>query len=500
MEGNTLFQFSIDNVLEIILIFDDNGTIVYSNKTARQQLEYKENLCGMKIMEIFPSEFSLEKGNLVFHTDADGSVRSMMAYRGNRTCFPADIKLFTYEAPYWSALDTDRHRKLYICTGYDASNRQFLEKQASNADREAEDALRVKNEFVANVTHELRTPVNGILGNTQELISKEEDADKLRLLRLVERGCKDMHSLINNILDFSKLEAGKFVLEPRQFHFRNMIDYVKGNHSNRIIEKGLDFSITVSPDIPEFVIGDELRVVQVLNNLISNAYKFTSVGGIHVEILKTAQAGNKAELFFLVMDTGIGIAKADQDKLFKSFSQVDASISRKYGGTGLGLNICKQLVELMGGNIHVESNAGKGSVFSFHIWVEMPVDCQADGQECTEEMHTGTNTMQYTPSGGDEQAILSKLRSLNEDHASDKIWKYGEPENKEEIEKKMSKLILSVEMENWEKAEMFAETVKQLVEEAPREVKSAALRMKMAVQKGDYEKASAAFELLQDLI
>jgi len=500
VEGNALFQFSIDNVLEIILIFDDNGTIVYSNKTAAQQLEYKENLCGMKIVEIFPSEFSLEKGKIVFHTAVDDSVRSMMAYRGNRTCFPADIKLFTYEAPYWTASDTDRNRKLYICTGYDASNRQFLEKQASNADREVEDALRVKNEFVANVTHELRTPVNGILGNTQELISKEEDADKLRLLRLVERGCKDMHSLINNILDFSKLEAGKFVLEPRQFHFRNMIDYVKGNHSNRIIEKGLDFSITVSPDIPEFVIGDELRVVQVLNNLISNAYKFTAVGGIHVEILKTAQAGNKAELFFLVMDTGIGIAKTDQDKLFKSFSQVDASISRKYGGTGLGLNICKQLVELMGGSIHVESNAGKGSVFSFHIWVEMPVDCQADGQECTEEMHTGTNNVQYTTSGSDEQAILNKLRSLNESHASDKIWKYGEPENKEEIEKKMSKLILSVEMENWEKAEMFAETVKQLVEEAPREVKSAALRMKMAVQKGDYEKASAAFELLQDLI
>ena len=488
MEQNALFQFSIDNILEIILIFDENGTIVYSNKTAGQQLEYKDNLRGMKITEIFPTEFSIEKEHLVFHTDADGSVRSMMAYRGNRTCFPADIKLFAYETQQWTMEDGHKERKLYICSGYDASNRQFLEKQADNAGKEAEDALRVKNEFVANVTHELRTPVNGILGNTQELISREEDSDKLKLLRLVERGCKDMHSLINNILDFSKLEAGKFVLEPRQFHFRNMI------------EKGLDFSITVSPEIPECVIGDELRIVQVLNNLISNAYKFTSVGGIHVEILKTAQAGNRAELFFLVMDTGIGIAKADQDKLFKSFSQVDASISRKYGGTGLGLNICKQLVELMGGNIHVESNAGKGSVFSFHIWVEMPKDCQTCAHDCTAEEHTSEHTMQPIQSGNEEQSILNKLRSLNEGHASDKIWKYGEPENKEEIEKKMSKLILSVEMENWEKAEMFAETVKQLVEEAPREVKSAALRMKMAVQRGDYEKATAAFELLQDLI
>ena len=304
-----------------------------------------------------------------------------------------------------------------------------------------------------------------------------------------------MHALINNILDFSKLEAGKFVLEPRKFNFRNMIDYVKGNHSARITEKGLDFTIKVSPEIPECIIGDELRIVQVLNNLISNAYKFTSVGGVHVEAVKTAQNGKQIELFFMVIDTGIGIAKADQDKLFKSFSQVDASISRKYGGTGLGLNICKQLVELMGGNIHVESNLGKGTIFSFHIWVELP-----------EEECKGNNVQQSTESSGgntvrtDEQVLLQKLQSLTEGNLSENIWKYGTPENKEEIEKKMSKLILSVEMENWEKAEMFAETVKQLLEEAPKEIKSAALRMKMAVQRGNYEKATSAFETLQELI
>ena len=498
MERNALFQFSIDNVLEIILIFDENGTIVYSNKAAVQQLEYKESLCGMNVTEIFPAEFSIENDVLVFHTEADGSIRNMTAYRGNRTCFPTDVRLLAYESGQRFGSESAKERKLFICSGLDVSNKQFLEKQATNAGKEVEDALRVKNEFVANVTHELRTPVNGILGNTQELISLEEDNGKLKLLRLVERGCKDMHALINNILDFSKLEAGKFSLEMRQFHFRNMIDYVKGNHSNRIIEKGLDFSITVSQDIPEHIIGDELRIVQVLNNLISNAYKFTSVGSIHVEVLKTAQNGNKAELFFLVMDTGIGIAKADQDKLFKSFSQVDASISRKYGGTGLGLNITKQLVELMGGSIHVESNAGKGSVFSFHIWVEIPESCLV----CAEEYETEHPEQNATAAqqSGEEHSILNKLLKLNEERASDKIFKYGEAENKEEIEKKMSKLILSVEMENWEKAEMFAESIKQLVEEAPREVKSAALRMKMSVQKGDYEKASAAFEILKDLI
>ena len=505
MEQNGLFQFSIDNILGILLIFEENGTILYANKAAEEKLEYEGHISGRRIDTIFPNEFEMQEKTFVFHMKPDGVIQDLMAYRENRTCFPLEGRLLAYQNPLKAWEENADNRRLYILTGYDISTRQLLEKQATNAGKVAEDAEKVKSEFVANVTHELRTPVNGILGNTQELLSEETDQDKLKKLQMIERGCRDMHALINNILDFSKLEAGKFTLELRKFHFRNMIDYVKGNHSNRIIEKGLDFSITVSPEVPQCIIGDELRIVQVLNNLISNAYKFTSVGGIHVEVLKTAQTDNRVELFFMVIDTGIGIAKANQDKLFKSFSQVDASISRKYGGTGLGLNICKQLVETMGGSIHVESNEGKGSMFSFHIWVELPTDCESCVRECkadgtkTEGVKTEVsefNVEQRTS----EDLVLQKLQSLTDGRVSDKVWKYGEPENKEEIEKKMSKLILSVEMENWEKAEMFAETVKQLVEEAPREVKSAALRMKMSVQKGDYDKSMAAFEILQSLI
>lgn len=494
MEQGGLFQFSIDNALEIVLIFDGSGRIVYANQSAKRQLEYDEELCGSLITDIFPGAFHIEEGLLVLECRMAEVLQNMMAYRRNRTCFPVRMKLLLYENPDGGCREfaEARGHHMYICTASDASTENFLEKKASQADQEVEQALKVKSEFVANITHELRTPVNGILGNTLELMDMETESSKLKLLGLVERGCRDMNAIINNILDFSKLEAGKFVLEPRKFNFRNMIDYVKSNHSNRITEKGLDFTIKVSPEIPECIIGDELRIVQVLNNLISNAYKFTSVGRIHVEVVKTAQNGNRAELFFMVMDSGIGISKNDQDKLFKSFSQVDASISRKYGGTGLGLNICKQLVELMQGSIHVESDAGKGSIFSFHVWVEIPEeDCIGNVQICEGE---------GVQENDEAQTLLHKLQSLTENSVSENIWKYGEPENKEELEKKMSKLILSLEMENWEKAEMFVETVKQLVEDAPREVKSATLRLKMAVQRGDYEKAAAAFEMLQKMI
>ena len=237
---------------------------------------------------------------------------------------------------------------------------EFLNKEIEQVKQEAQQALKVKSEFVAKVTHELRTPENGILGNVREMYDDSLDGRTVRSLKLIERCCDDMNKIINNILDFSKLEAGKFTLEPRKFHFRNMLDYVKSNHINKLTEKGLGFFMTVSPQVPEHIIGDELRIVQILGNLISNAQKFTSIGKITVEAVKTAQVNDKIELFFMVKDTGIGIDDADKDKLFQSFSQVDASISRKYGGTGLGLNICKQLVELMGGRIEVESEKNKG--------------------------------------------------------------------------------------------------------------------------------------------
>ena len=243
--------------------------------------------------------------------------------------------------------------------------------------------------------------------------------------------------------------------------------------------------MTVSPQIPEYIIGDELRIIQILNNLLSNALKFTAVGKITVEVVRTARVKDKIELFFIVKDTGIGIDKADKDKLFQSFSQVDASISRKYGGTGLGLNICKQLAELMGGKIEVESEKNKGSTFSFSIWVGI-----CEGEEAVEQPEEDGSGMHiFTMAPGGE-----------ENDNSDNVTQYGTPENKEALKKNLSKLILCVEMENWEKAEMFMETIRQLTQEAPREVSRVILRLKMAVQKESYEKVNAGYEELNAML
>lgn len=461
-------RFFLEHSLEMALVFDETGKIIYANSEAVRQLEYDNELYGHFIGEIFPGSF--EKSSFGFITDYTfGETNQMlMAYRANKTCFRVEVRILQHE---------EDGEILYYCMMRDVSAQYALERKAAQVGQEAEAAMKVKNEFVANVTHELRTPVNGIQGNINELIGIEEDSRKLKILHLVERGCTDMHNIINNILDFSKLEAGKFTLDIQPFHFRNMIDYVKANHKNRIIEKGLDFFVTISPEIPEQIIGDELRVVQILNNLLSNATKFTIVGKVSLQVLKTAQKDNQVELFFMVMDTGIGIDKADRDKLFKSFSQVDASISRKFGGTGLGLNICKQLVDLMGGSITLESEKNKGTIFSFSLWFEVP-----EGEETSDR-------------------IDSHIQNLAEQQENQEaVWQYGTPESLEELDKMLSKLILSVEMDNWEKAEMFMESIKQLTESAPKEIKSAMLRLKMAVQKADYDKTIASYEKLQILV
>ncbi len=471
MEQESLYSFFMDNAFEMVMIFGKDGEIIYANKSSEQQLEYEKRLVGINISDIFPNSFTGIAKLIRDGQEIECNMQEMMAYRKNHTCFPVKTRIMKYD-------DVER----YICMAYDVSQYKFLEKRVVQIEQEAEAALKVKSEFVANVTHELRTPVNGLQGNTKELISKEIDKEKLYILGMMERGCEDMHAIINNILDFSKLEAGKFTLEPRKFNFKSMIDYVKSNHINKITEKGLGFFITISPEVPQFIIGDELRIVQILNNLLSNACKFTTVGKISVQVVKTAQVNNRAELFFFVVDSGIGIDKADQDKLFKSFSQVDSSISRKYGGTGLGLNICKQLVELMDGNISVESEKNKGTMFSFSIWIELPQDELKEDSESV-----------------DVYTAMLKAKSI-QDNDEDKLKEFGEPENIDEINKKMSKLILSVEMENWEKAEMFAEAIKQLTVTAPKEIKTAALKLKMAVQKANYEKTTEAYEMLNDMM
>ncbi len=470
MSQRDLAVLLFDNALEIVLAFDDQGLIIYGNAAAHEKLEYGEDLVGVPIGSVFPNAFAKDGDKWVPVCAIGTQIHRMTAYRKNQTCFPTDMRVVKEETT-----------GTFLCMAHSVLEKEHLSHELDQIKQENEAAMRVKSEFVANVTHELRTPVNGILGHVREMLPEETDKKKLRQLNLIEHCCVQMNKLINNILDFSKLEAGKFVLEPRRFKFRDMIDYVVANHKGRITEKGLDFFVTVSPGVPEYIVGDELRIVQILNNLLSNAQKFTSVGKITLEVIKTSKMKDSIELFFLVNDTGIGMDEKEQDKLFQSFSQVDASISRKYGGTGLGLSICRQLVELMHGSIHAESIKGRGTTFTFSVWVGSdPEDAgtEEEGIVMPESIGAFSNAL------GEE----------------DEESGYASAHNRETLLRNLSKLILCVEMENWEKAEMFMETIRQLTTGAPQEVSRAVLRLKMAIQKENYDKISTGIETLRGLV
>ncbi|HDY8174273.1 TPA: response regulator, partial [Vibrio vulnificus] len=249
----------------------------------------------------------------------------------------------------------------------DLTERKQMESELRDAKDTADAMSRAKGDFLANMSHEIRTPMNAILGMAHLALNTELDPSQRKYLTRINESAKNLLGIINDILDFSKIEAGKLSVESIDFSLDEVFENLTNVISFKAQEKGIEFLLDIDPRVPVGLVGDPLRLGQVLVNLCGNAVKFTEKGEILVSVMPESQSSDDVTLRFSVKDTGIGIDKEKIADLFNAFSQADTSITREFGGTGLGLSISKQLVELMGGQLSVSSAVGMGSTFTFTI-------------------------------------------------------------------------------------------------------------------------------------
>ncbi|MDF3020978.1 MAG: putative Sensor histidine kinase, partial [Steroidobacteraceae bacterium] len=254
----------------------------------------------------------------------------------------------------------------------DISDQKRISETLERARQSAEAAMHAKSRFLANMSHELRTPLNGVVGMASLLENTALDAKQRRFVRTLKTSAEALVTLINDVLDLSKAEAGKLELSRAPFDLRRELEQVVGLFSARAYDKGVEIAAHIGPDVPAVINGDPIRLRQVLGNLVNNAVKFTETGAVLLSVSSAPSGESLAALEFSVTDTGIGVEPQEQQRIFEAFEQADGSVTRKFGGTGLGLAISRQLVDLMSGTMGLQSAPGHGSRFWFRIPAGVP--------------------------------------------------------------------------------------------------------------------------------
>jgi PAS domain S-box-containing protein len=360
---DTKFQSFLESVPDAIIIVNKEGNIQYSNTQTEILFGYeKDEIIGNKIELLMPSRFKEAHQHHRQGYIANPKVRKMgegmqlFAKHKNQSEFPVEISL--------SKLDTEEG--FLVCASIrDVSNQKRIEKELTEAIIKAENAVKSKQQFLSNMSHEIRTPMNAIIGFTKVILKTDLTPKQKEYLRAIKMSGDTLIVLINDILDLAKVDAGKMVFEKAPFKLSLSISTMLHLFETKIQEKNLELIVKYDQNIPEVLVGDAIRLHQIILNLVSNAVKFTTEGKIIIGVRKLTEVNENITIEFSVADTGIGIETKKIDKIFENFQQAHSQTSRIFGGTGLGLAIVKQLVEAQGGSIQVESEVDKGSTFSF---------------------------------------------------------------------------------------------------------------------------------------
>ena len=350
-----------DNIREVIFEIDLDGNWSYLNLAW-------EKLTGLKVKDsIGKPYYSFLKdenqkslnGLIDLDNPTNNNFNKNLSYitdKGKKKWFDVSIKVIT---------DEKEQPKGYIGTIIDISNLKRIELALIKAKEKETEANRAKDEFLSIISHEIRTPINAVLGISHLLLIENPKEEQLENLNALKYSSENLLSLVNNILDFNKIASGSLELEKIDFNLEQILNGLQTIFRYEAKEKNIFFIIKKDSLLPKMLIGDSTRISQILTNLVNNAIKFTEKGKVILRVLVANETDTSYDLKFEIEDTGIGIPDDKKNKIFKSFVQANSDTTRKYGGSGLGLAICKQLIEIMGGTLTLKSEVGKGSTFSF---------------------------------------------------------------------------------------------------------------------------------------
>lgn len=359
----------IDIAENAVVCTDEQQRIIFFNQGAERVFGWRaEEIVGSDLAVLLPARFRPGHAERVAGFQHGERAARRMGERGTIYAVRKDGSEFPAEATISkSAADG---RVILTAILQDISERKAYERELELAKERAEAAMQAKSMFLANMSHEIRTPLNAVIGMTSLLLHTRIDEEQRDYTETIRSSSEALLAIINDLLDYSKLEVGRLDLERHAFEVRRCIEEALDLLASSASEKGLDLAYMIEPGVPATILADATRLRQILVNLLSNAIKFTHHGEVVVTVSATPLGEGSCRLAFAVRDTGIGIPPQRLDDIFRSFTQVDASTTRKYGGTGLGLTISRRLAEIMGGGLTVDSEVGRGSTFTAGIVAE----------------------------------------------------------------------------------------------------------------------------------
>lgn len=464
------YKLMVNNTKEIILFFQRNGLITDCNEAAKDILEYGDDIMKANISDIFRDVVRLKDNGLIIDSSFNNMTNETTAYKLDQTSICVELKIILIE----------KHKRLIgLCIASDITLQKKLIGKVKHVRNDMKRLLKLRDIAVNNIIHELRTPVSRIMCMAEIILDAELNSKQSDNINIIYQNCKCMNALINDLFDNVRIKNNKLILKEKKFNTYLMIDKVIRFYRYNIEKKHLKLIVNISEDIPVYLIGDEFRLTQIIDNLLSNAIKFTHDGEIKLNVSMNANNSHKVVLLFTVIDTGIGIDVQDKDKIFMSYYQADGSITRSYGGVGLGLSICRMLVKAMGGRISVESTKGKGSAFSFTV------------------------SLKKATAYNEELLKATIFKDTSDSIAMTKEYDYSIKENYSNMPIKdktiLEMLKAAIEKEDWQYAEQLALRERELITPEDKIITNKMLQLLFSIRKEERELSIKRVEELYEI-